>query len=102
MTVFDTAIDLLFGDINLALDGTYTPDGGSAASVRVILSIEDDPTDVFNARKVVRKISADIRTSQLAASAAGDVLVIGSDTYTVANPQKNDADQLVWTMDLIE
>lgn len=102
MTVFDTAIDSLFDDDNLAVAGTYTPRSGLAVSVRVMLSDIEEPTDVFSAGKVVNKIKADIRTSELSRCEADDSLVIGSDVYTVANPQRKDISKLIWVMELID
>jgi hypothetical protein len=103
MTVFDTAIDTLFNDDNLAVDAIYTPDGGGApVSVRTIKTIEDDLTDVFSGRQVVKKIKADIRVSEVATVAAGGELLIGSTTYKVTNPQIKDSDQLIWSMELLE
>jgi len=102
MTVFNTAIDTLFFDDNLAIDAIYTPSAGSPVSVRTIKTIEDDPTDVFAGRQVVKKIKADIRCSEIATVAAGDKLLIELTTYTVTNPQIKDNDQLVWSMELLE
>lgn len=102
MTVFDTAIDTLFTNSDLAVDATYSPAAGGSSSVRVIVSHIEEPTDVFNAGAVVLKSIADIRVSDVALPVQGDGLAIGSDTYTITNPQKKDANQLIWTMELIE
>lgn len=102
MTIFDTAIDTLFADDNLAVDAIYTPAAGGPVSVRAIKTIEDDPTDVFSGRQVVKKIKADIRVSEVTVVATGDSLLIGSTTYSITNPQIKDVDQLVWSMELIE
>jgi len=102
VTIFDTAIDTLFADANLAIDATYTPVAGAPVGVRVIKTIEDDPMDVFAGRQVVKKIKADIRVSEVATVAAGASLLIGVTTYKVTNPQIKDGDQLVWSMELLD
>ena len=102
MTIFDTAIDTLFANDDLAVDATYTPVAGGPVSVRVVKTIEDEQTFQFTGGQVARKIKADIKVSDVAVIAAGDSLLIGAVTYTITNPQIKDVDQLIWSMELIE
>jgi hypothetical protein len=102
MTVFDTAIDVLFTDPNLSIPVTYTPIAGGPVDVQAIKTSTEDRTGLFDGGHVVRKQKLNIRVSDVATVAAGDSVTIGVDWYTVANPQIKDDNQLIWSMELIE
>lgn len=100
MTAFDTAVNSLFSDPNMAVDGIYTPTGGQPSSVRVILSQPDVIADALDVLKTSSTSQAEVRKSDIPSSKEGDTLVIGADTWKVVNPRFEDPDRLVWTMDL--
>lgn len=102
MTVFSSAIDVIFADDNMAVSGTLTPATGAASSVRVLLSRPEEAEPIFGVGAIVGKYKAEIRTSQLAALVEGDTLTIGATNYTVENPLVGDADRLLWFMELGE
>lgn len=83
MTIFDTAIDTLFNDDNMAVDAIYTPVAGGPVSVRVILTegveiASAGFSDVSDRRTVVG-----IRNSEIDSPGRGDTILVGAITYTV-------------------
>lgn len=83
MTAFVDGVNLLFSDDDVAVDATYTPDGGAGAAVRVIVMEDSEfvaagQSDVTDRRTVIA-----IRSSDVAAPGRDDTVLVGSTTYTV-------------------
>lgn len=78
---------------------SYTPSGGSAADVTVIVKTPEGDLSGFSlgARRVGRV--ADVRASEVASPAEGDLLTIGGESFTVRGATP-DAERLVWSLDL--
>lgn len=83
MTVFDTAIDTIYGDDNLAVNATYTPLGGSGAAVRVIIDHDVDLVLMAQSDVADRRAVISVRKSEAASPGKGDTFLIGAVTYTV-------------------
>jgi len=83
VTIFDTAIDTLFDDDNLAVDATYTPAAGGPVSVRVIIQEGVDLVSVGASDLADRRTVIGIRKSDIAAPVKDDTLLVGVTTYTV-------------------
>ena len=83
MTVFDTAADTLFADQNLAVDATYTPDGGAPVSVRVIVEHNVELASVGFSGVSDRRTMIGVRKSEIPQPGRGDTLLVGSTTYVV-------------------
>ncbi len=99
MSVFQTALDAIFYDSNMAKDGVYTPPLGSPVAVRTILKRLDKDSAVFSAEAQLSELLADIRQSELAQPVEGATLEIESVTYIVRT-FKLDREQLVWRLGL--
>ena len=102
MTVFNQAIDTLFTDANMAVDGDYTKNDGEVISVRVVMSREEEGAGLFSTGAVIGSLVAEIRTSELQGAAEGDVLTIGDDSYTVASVERRDSGRYIWSLSLTE
>lgn len=78
---------------------SYTPSGGSAADVTVIVRTPEGDLSGFSlgARRVGRV--ADVRASEVAAPAEGDTLTVGGESFRVRDATP-DAERLVWSLDL--
>jgi len=80
----DTERAIFFDTSDFGISATYTPDGGSAATVSGILDKDFALADLGGGVGVA---SADprfvCRTSDVASAAGGDTLVAGGITYTV-------------------
>jgi len=92
MTAFDTAMQKIFSDRNLAVDALYHPAGGPSVSCRVIF--EEDillqPPEMM-AQIDERGTTIEARLVDLGKEPDRDeTFVIGSDTYTVQRIDEND------------
>ena len=80
---------------------TFTPDGGSPASVTVILSKASAEADLGEVGVNAPAHSALVRASDVASPAPGDALVVGAQTFVV---DRADQDEIgaMWTLWLSE
>lgn len=98
MTAFDAAIDTLFGDPNHALDGSYTPSGGSAGDVRIILGSWDATGDAAGVTVRQAGKRGQVRQSEVAVAAKGDTVTVAGTTYQVQSARLDEAG--VWQLGL--
>lgn len=102
MTAISAAIDRIFADPNMAADATWTANGTIAAvSCRVILKSPDAMIDYGDSRLVSDTVLADVRVSQVSEPKAGDLIMIGAESYLVQGAPRRDRERLVWTMELV-
>jgi hypothetical protein len=73
----------LFSTDDWGQAATFTPDGGAAVAVTVIFSRAAALEDLGFAGVTAPSHRALLRVSEVASPAPGDVLVIGSQTFTV-------------------
>jgi hypothetical protein len=83
MNAFSAAIDLLFADPNLARDAAYVSAHGNTLPVRIIARRADSVTDFANARLWSQTASFDVRTSEVAAPAEGDIIEMNGAVYVI-------------------
>jgi hypothetical protein len=99
MSAFAAAIDALFADPNLALDGVYRAGGADPGlPVRVILRRPDRIVEYGDTRIVSETVSIDIRTSDVAAPKPGDSIDVDGTIYIIQGEPIGDAEHLVWTI----
>jgi hypothetical protein len=97
---FSLAIDVLFSNAHLTTAVTYTPAGGPAVALNVVLSRPDREIDLGVAGLQVPSWRADVRASDLPSGAArGDTLSVGAETFTVRKIAF-DAPRLIASLDL--
>lgn len=77
----------------------YTPSGGLATDVTVILKTPEGNLSGFDTGAWRAGRVADVRTSEVASPAEGDALEVGGESFTVRGARA-DAERLVWTLDL--
>jgi hypothetical protein len=100
MTVFTAAIDALFADPNLGLDAIYRVGGTDpGVPVRVIVRRPDRVGDFGETRIVAETLLIDVRVSDVAAPADGDIFDIGGEAFAVQGEPIRDAERLVWTIE---
>ena len=102
-----TIADILQGAVDDAFElqgiaATFTPSGGSGVSVKVLPAEEDELVDVpgLSSRIQTETNVFDLRASEVAAPKAGDALVAGGSSYTVAGKRRLDPRQLIWRLDV--
>ncbi len=92
----DTAA--IFED-GLAVDATYTPDGGSAVAVRVIPRQPDLERSFAGARLVSDTSVFLLPVSAVASPAAGDTLEVDGQTYVLQGEPVRNERRLMWTIE---
>lgn len=96
----DTAA--IFGDEQgFAVDATYTPDGGSAASIRAIPILSDAEPRFGDAQFVSEAALFRIPVASVAAPAAGDTIEVDGVTYTVQGAPVRNERHLWWTVEAV-
>lgn len=101
MTAFAQAINTLFGNANLGVDGLWRAGGiGAGVAVRIIRRSPDRVAPFGDGRFVTDTHLLDVRTSEVAVLAIGDTFQIGSEIYTVQSEPLRDGERLVWAAEV--
>ena len=92
------AIDAVFEHLGIA--ATYTPPGGGAAIVCMILLDKRDPESrQGEGRPQAGIVAIEVRKSEIALPAKNGMFAVGATDYTVLDrPMAGDPDGLTWTM----
>lgn len=94
--VFTLAVDALFADPNIGEDALWKPSGtGPGVPVRVIRKSPDSEAAFGQSRALLPSVVVDIRRSEAAAIAEGDLFVIGAESYKIIGEPMGDAQGLV-------
>ena len=93
---FVAAIDALFADPNIGEDALWMAGGvGAGVAVRIIRKSPDRMAEFGDSRAVLPTVGIDIRRSQAATIAEGDLIVIGAETFKIIGEPMGDALGLV-------
>ena len=99
---FASAIDALFADPNIGEDALWKAGGvGAGVAVRIIRKSPDGMAEFGDSRAVLPTVGIDIRRSQAATIAEGDLILIGAETYRIIGEPMGDALGLIFTVELI-
>ena len=95
MTVFAAAIDAIFDDPNMALDGWHRDGEGNFTQVRVILRNPDE-IGIFNDGRFVTDTTVlEVRLCELPSMAPGDTVQIEGDIYEIRSEPRRDAQRMI-------
>jgi hypothetical protein len=100
MSAFADAVDVLFADPNIATDAAWR--AGSAdpgMPVRVIVRQPDRIGNFGETRIAAATLVIDVRVSEIAAPAEGDMIEMNGTLYVIQGEPIRDAERLVWTME---
>ena len=98
MTVLEGAVDATFAAFGI--DASYTPAGGEPVSVRVIARRPDTIVGFGETRIHAETATFELRASEVASPRRDDQLTVDGETFVVqGEPERRDADRLVWTAD---
>ncbi len=101
MTVFAVAMDRIYANPSMAVAALWISGTTSQErSIRVIRRAPDRITDFGTARFVSDSMVLDVRVSDLADPQPGDLIVIGTESFTIQGEPVRDSDRLIWTLDL--
>ena len=99
MTVFQSAVDATLAAFGI--DATYTPAGGEPMLVRVIARRPDTIVGFDETRIHTETATFELRVNEVASARPGDQLTVGGETYVIqGEPERRDADRLVWSLDI--
>ena len=102
MSVFADALDDLFADPNLARDAVWRAGGiGEAVPLRIILRRPDQSAALFEVQASLPKLAAEVRASEVANAAEGDLLTVDGVAYRVRGADR-DSERLLWRLSLEE
>lgn len=91
-------VSAIFDDV-LAVDATYTPDGGSPVAVRVIPSQPDGEMTFNGGALRVASTVFQVPVAQAPNLAEGDAFEVDGAAYTVIGAPQRDARRLIWTVE---
>ena len=80
-------------------DATYTPNGGSAKTVKVIVRRPDELVEFGETQVRSPKALFEVRVSEAATPLDGTLLYDGT-TYDIKAALNEDTDKLTWTLDV--
>jgi len=101
MSAFTAAMEAIFQDANMAVEATWTPQGGVPLPVRIIRKAPDEMVTFGAARILSDTTFIDVRVSEMPSPKPGDTIIIGPDTFTIQGEPKRDRERLVWTLELV-
>lgn len=98
MTVFASAIDVLFGDPNIARSALWRTGGaGAGVAVRVIIKRPDQVVGFGDSRAVLPTMLIDVRRTEVPDPATGDTVELDGDVFEIIATPVADSLRLVWT-----
>ena len=102
MSVFAQALDDLFADPHLARDALWRAGGvGDGVPVRLILRRPDQDAALFDVGASLPQLAAEVRASEVAAPAEGDLVEVDGASYRVRGAER-DSERLLWRLALEE
>lgn len=99
MSVFNTAIQALFNDRNLAVDATFIPQVGVSKPVRVITRAPDVYQNVGQSVIETPSLVLEVQVTDCPAICQGDQFIIDAIAYTAQGEPRRDSEWLLWQVD---
>ena len=101
MTVFAAAMDRIYANPSMAAAAVWiSATTSQERPIRVIRRAPDRITEFGAARLMSDTMVLDVRASDLPDPRPGDLIVIGTDSFTIQGEPLRDSDRLLWTLDL--
>ena len=100
MTVFAAAMDRIYANPSMAAAVWFSSTTSEERPIRVIARAPDRITDFGAGRFVSNTTVVDVRVSDLPDPRSGDLIVIGTDSFTIQGEPIRDRERLIWTLDL--
>lgn len=101
MTVFAAAMDRIYANPSIAADAVWiSATTSEERPIRVIPRAPDRISEFGAGRFVSDTTMVDVRVSDLPDPHPGDLIVIGTDSFTIQGEPVRDRERLIWTLDL--
>jgi hypothetical protein len=102
MSVFETAMDALFKDQNLAKTATFIPKNGPNKEVQVVTKSPDLYPAFGQSLVETPSLVLEVRYADCPRVKADDQFRIAAVTYQVQGEPRRDVDRLIWLVDVYE
>jgi len=100
MPAMGAAVDVLFGDSNLARDAIYRVQGtGDPVTIRAIARRPDQVFDFGDIRIHTETSLFDVRVSEVPGPRPGDTLEVDGEIFVVQGEPVRDSERLIWSLD---
>ena len=99
MSVFDTAMQVLFADRNLAIDATFIPTLGANKEVRVVTRAPDLYQNIGQSVIETPSLVLEVQVADCPSVVQGDQFMIDGITYKAQGTPRRDSERLVWQVD---
>lgn len=99
MSVFDTAMQVLFADRNLAIDATFIPILGANKEVRVVTRAPDLYQNIGQSVVQTPSFVLEVQVADCPTIVAGDLFLINKIKYIVQGAPRRDSERLTWQVD---
>ena len=101
MNVFAAAMDRIYANPSMAAAAVWiSATTSEERPIRVIRRAPDRITDFGAGRFVSDTLMVDVRVSDLPDPRPGDLIVIGTDSFTIQGEPMRDGESLIWSLDL--
>ena len=101
MTVFAAAMDKIYANPSMAAAAVWVSSTTSEERpIRVIRRAQDRITEFGAGRFISDTMMVDVRVSDLPDPRPGDMIVIGTESFTIQGEPVRDRERLIWTLDL--
>ena len=101
MNVFAAAMDRIYANPSMAVAAVWiSATTSQERPIRVIRRAPDRITEFGAGRFVSDTMLVDVRVSDLADPRSGDMIIIGTDSFTIQGEPLRDRERLIWTLDL--
>jgi hypothetical protein len=99
MNAFATAMNVIFADINMAVDAIWFAGAtGPGVAIRVIRKSPDEITPFGAGRIRSETTMLDARVAEMPSPAPGDLVRIGAEDFILQGEPKLDRERLIWTL----
>ncbi|MBN2629401.1 MAG: hypothetical protein JXR75_02535 [Rhodobacteraceae bacterium] len=101
MNVFAAAMDRIYANPSMATAAVWiSATTSEERPIRVIRRAPDRITDFGAGRFISDSMMVDVRVSDLLDPRTGDLIVIGTDSFTIQGEPVRDRERLIWSLDL--
>ncbi len=101
MSVFEAALGRIFGNASMAAEALWiSATTSDERPIRVIRRAPDRITEFGAGRFVSATMVVDVQVSDLPDPRPGDLIVIGTESFTLQGEPTRDRERLIWTLDL--
>ena len=101
MTVFDTAVQALFRDLNMTEGALWRPSGiGDGIAIRIIRIRPQAEFDIGGVKLVADNVQFDVPAGMAPTIDEDDTIEAGSEVFKIQSPPVRSMDGRIWRIDV--